>query len=86
MAGTVEEVGKNVTRMQVGDDVFGAGTGTFAEYAIAAAEHLVPKPTDITFEQAASVPMSGLTALQALRNGGHVQPWQKVWSTAREEA
>jgi NADPH:quinone reductase-like Zn-dependent oxidoreductase len=78
VAGTVEAVGKNVTRLKVGDDVFGVGTGTFAEYATAAAEHLVPKPANITFEQAASLPMAGLTALQALREVAHVQPGQKV--------
>jgi NADPH:quinone reductase-like Zn-dependent oxidoreductase len=78
VAGTVEAVGMNVRGLQVGDDVFGVGTGTFAEYATAAAEHLVPKPANITFEQAASVPMAGLTALQALRDVAHVQPGQKV--------
>jgi NADPH:quinone reductase-like Zn-dependent oxidoreductase len=65
LAGTVEAVGKNVTRFRIGDQVFGVGAGTFAEYAVAAEEHVVPKPTRITFEQAAAVPMAGLTALQA---------------------
>jgi NADPH:quinone reductase-like Zn-dependent oxidoreductase len=78
MAGVVDSVGRNVTRLRVGDEVFGRGVGTFAEYAVASAKHLVPKPADITFEQAAAVPMSGLTALQALRDSGGIQPGQKV--------
>ena len=78
VAGTVEAVGKNVTRLQVGDEVFGRGSGAFAEYAVAAEEHLVPKPARVTFEQAAAVPMAGLTALQALRDAGSIQPGQKV--------
>jgi NADPH:quinone reductase-like Zn-dependent oxidoreductase len=78
VAGTVEAVGKNVTRFQVGDEVFGSGKGTFAEYAVAAERNLVPKPANITFEQAAAVPMAGLVALQALQSYGKVQPGQRV--------
>jgi NADPH:quinone reductase-like Zn-dependent oxidoreductase len=78
MAGIVDSVAKNVTRLRVGDEVFGRGVGTFAEYAVAREEHLVPKPAGITFEQAAAVAMSGLTALQALRDSGGIQPGQKV--------
>jgi len=78
VAGTVEAVGKNVTRLRAGDEVFGAGAGTFAEYALAAGNDLAPKPANVTFEQAAAVPMAGLTALQALRDVGKVQPGQKV--------
>jgi NADPH:quinone reductase-like Zn-dependent oxidoreductase len=78
MAGIVDAVGSNVTRLRVGDQVFGRGVGTFAEYAVAPEEHLVPKPAGITFEQAAGVPMSGLTALQALRDSGGIQPGRKV--------
>jgi NADPH:quinone reductase-like Zn-dependent oxidoreductase len=78
LAGTVESVGKNVTRLRVGDEVFGRGVGAFAEYAVAPEKHLVPKPANITFEQAAAVPMSGLTALQALRDSGGIRPGQKV--------
>jgi NADPH:quinone reductase-like Zn-dependent oxidoreductase len=78
MAGIVDSVGMNVTRLRVGDEVFGRGAGTFAEYAVAPEEHLVPKPAGMTFEQAAAVPMSGLTALQALRDAGGIQPGQKV--------
>ena len=78
VAGSVEAVGKNVTRLQVGDEVFGSGKGTFAEYAVAAEKNLVTKPANITFEQAAAVPMAGLVALQALRSYGKVQPGHKV--------
>ncbi len=78
MAGIVESVGKDVTRLRAGDEVFGRGVGTFAEYAVGLEEHLVPKPADITFEQAAAVAMSGLTALQALRDSGGIHPGQKV--------
>ena len=78
VAGTVEAVGKDVTQLAVGDEVFGAGAGAFAEYAVAAEKNLVPKPANVTFEQAAAVPMAGLTALQALRDVGKVQPGHKV--------
>jgi NADPH:quinone reductase-like Zn-dependent oxidoreductase len=78
VAGIVAAVGRNVTRLAVGDEVFGAGAGTFAEYAVAAEKHLAPKPAGLTFEQAAAAPMAGLTALQALRDVGRVQPGQKV--------
>jgi NADPH:quinone reductase-like Zn-dependent oxidoreductase len=78
MAGIVDAVGRNVTRLRVGDEVFGRGAGTFAEYAVAPEEHLVPKPAGITFEQAAGVAMSGLTALHALRDSGGIRSGQKV--------
>jgi NADPH:quinone reductase-like Zn-dependent oxidoreductase len=78
MAGVVDAVGKNVIGLRVGDEVFGRGVGTFAEYAVAPEEHLVTKPANVTFEQAAGVPMSGLTALQALRDTGGIQAGQKV--------
>jgi NADPH:quinone reductase-like Zn-dependent oxidoreductase len=78
MAGVVEAVGKNVTRFQPGDEVFGIGKGAYAEYARAPANKLVPKPANLTFEQAAVVAISGLTALQAVRDHGRVQPGQKV--------
>ncbi len=78
MAGIVAAVGRNVTGLRVGDEVFGRGVGTFAEYAVAPEEHLVTKPAAISFEQAAGVPMSGLTALQALRDAGGIQHGQKV--------
>jgi NADPH:quinone reductase-like Zn-dependent oxidoreductase len=78
LAGVVEAVGKDVTRFQPGDEVFGIGAGAFAEYASAREDKLVPKPANLTFEQAAVVSTSGLTALQGLRNQGRVGPGQKV--------
>ena len=78
LAGTVEARGANVTRLSVGDEVFGVGVGTFAEYAVAKQERLVPKPAGITFEQAAGTGMAALTALQALRDAGRIQAGQKV--------
>ena len=77
VAGTVEAVGQNVTRFQAGDEVFGTCDGSFAEYASAREDMLAPKPSNLTFEQAATVPTSAFTALQALRTGG-VKPGQKV--------
>jgi len=78
-AGTVEAVGKNVTQFKPGDDVFGGKGGAFAEYVCRRAEGAVAlKPASITFEQAASVNIAGITALQALRDKGKVQPGQKV--------
>jgi NADPH:quinone reductase-like Zn-dependent oxidoreductase len=77
VAGVVEAVGKNVTRFEPGDEVFGTADGSFAEYASAPQERLALKPANITFEQAAVVPISGGTALQGLRKG-NVQPGQKV--------
>jgi NADPH:quinone reductase-like Zn-dependent oxidoreductase len=77
-AGTVEAVGKNVTQFKPGDDVFGAANGSIAEYVCVSARTLVTKPENITFEQAGSVAVAGLTALQGLRNQGNIQPGQKV--------
>jgi len=78
VAGTVEAVGKDVTQLRVGDEVFGWCTGAFAEYACAAEDHFVPKPATLTFAQAAAVGVSASTALQLLRDQGKVQPGQKV--------
>ena len=78
IAGTVEAVGKDVTSLRPGDEVFGWCTGAFAEYASAAADHFVPKPAGLTFEQAAAVGVSATTALQLLRDQGKVKPGQKV--------
>jgi len=78
IAGTVEAVGKDVSQLQPGDDVFGWCKGAFAEYACAPADNFVAKPADLTFEQAASVGTSAFAALQALRDHGKVQPGQKV--------
>jgi NADPH:quinone reductase-like Zn-dependent oxidoreductase len=78
VAGTVEAVGANVTGFQPGDEVMGVAPGSFAEYAIARADKLVRKPVRLTFEQAAAVPVSGVTALQAVRDQARVQPGQSV--------
>lgn len=78
VAGTVVEVGPGVTRFAVGDEVFGICPGAFAEYAVADPAKLARKPADLTFEQAAVLPISGLTALQALRDAGRVEAGQRV--------
>jgi NADPH:quinone reductase-like Zn-dependent oxidoreductase len=78
LAGVVEGVGKDVTRFRPGDEVFGVGKGTFAEYARAPEKKLAPKPSRLTFEQAAVVAISGSTALQAVRDHGQVQSGQRV--------
>src|SRR5213082_3442092 len=78
-AGTVEAVGKNVTKFKPGDEVFGGRTGAFAEYVCVRESRAVAlKPANITFEQAASVNIAGITALQAIRDKGKVQTGQKV--------
>src|ERR1700676_2015320 len=78
-AGTVEAVGKNVTQFKPGDEVFGGKGGAFAEYVCTRATRAIAiKPANITFEQAASLNIAGITALQALRDKGKVQPGQKV--------
>src|SRR5438093_4021995 len=78
-AGTVEAVGKNVTQFKPGDDVFGGRGGAFAEYVCPRADRAVAlKPANLTFEEAASVNIAGITALQALRDKGNVQSGQKV--------
>jgi NADPH:quinone reductase-like Zn-dependent oxidoreductase len=78
VAGQVEAVGRNVTRFKPGDQVFGACRGAFAEYACASESALATKPQNVTFEQAASVNVAALTALQALRDKGQIQPRQKI--------
>ena len=78
VAGVVEAIGADVTRFRPGDAVMGIGEGTFAEFARAREDKLVPKPASLTFEQAAAVPISAGTALQAVRDQGKVQPGQKV--------
>ena len=78
LAGVVDAVGTSVTRFQPGDEVFGIGRGSFAEYACAREDKLAPKPSNLSFEQAASVAISGLPALQGLRDHGKVGPGQKV--------
>ena len=78
VAGRVDAVGRDVTRFQPGDDVFGTCDGAFAEFATARSDKVAPKPANLTFEQAATVPTTGSTALQALRDVGRVQPGQSV--------
>jgi NADPH:quinone reductase-like Zn-dependent oxidoreductase len=78
VAGTVEAVGDGVTGFRIGDEVFGVGVGTFAEYAPAPIDRLAPKPTNLGFEEAATVPTTGCTALQGLRDVGNVRADQRV--------
>ena len=78
VAGRVEAVGRNVTRFRPGDEVVGTCEVSFAEYACAREDRLARKPANLSFEQAAVVPISATTALQALREQGHVQPGQRV--------
>ena len=77
-AGTVEAAGRNVTHFKQGDPVYGTCDGSFAEYTCAKAERLAPKPSNLSFEQAAAVPVSGMTALSGLRDAGKIQPEQNV--------
>src|SRR5438105_8984415 len=78
VAGTVVQIGSDVTDFQIGDEVFGIVRGSFAEYAAAQADKLVRKPARLTFEQAAVVPVSATTAMQGLRDVGHVKSGQQV--------
>jgi len=78
MAGHVEAVSKTVTQFKPGDEVFGVANGSYAEYATAREDRLALKPANCSFEEAAAVPIAGLTALQALRDKGGIQPGQKV--------
>jgi len=79
LAGVVAAAGPGMTRFKPGDEVFGiCRSGSFAEYAVARADRLVPKPASLSFEQAAALPVSALTALQAVRNQANVQAGQRV--------
>src|SRR5947209_7766064 len=78
LAGRVEAVGSKVTQFQPADEVFGRGLGAFAEYVCAREDAVVLKPTNMTFEAAAAVPIAGLIALQSLRDKGQIQPGQHV--------
>src|SRR3954470_9222964 len=78
LAGTVEAVGADVSAFHPGDEVFGIGEGTFAQYARARADKLSTKPANLSFDQAAAVPVSGMTALQAVRDHGRIQAGDKV--------
>jgi NADPH:quinone reductase-like Zn-dependent oxidoreductase len=77
-AGTIEAIGKNVTQFKPGDEVFGGKTGAFAEYVCVSDKGVALKPANITFEQAGSVDIAGLTALQAVRDKAKAQPGQKI--------
>lgn len=81
LAGVVEAVGPAVTRFTPGDEVYGVGKGTFAEFAVGREEKLAPKPAGLTFEQAAAVPVSALTAQQGLLDVGRLQAGQHVLIT-----
>jgi NADPH:quinone reductase-like Zn-dependent oxidoreductase len=78
LAGTVEAVGDDVTGFEPGEEVFGICDGSFAEYVNVRPDKLAPKPSNVSFEEAAAVPISGLTALQAVRDHGAVEAGQKV--------
>jgi NADPH:quinone reductase-like Zn-dependent oxidoreductase len=78
VAGIIEAVGADVTGLRPGDEVMGIGEGSFAEYVSVGADKVVPKPANVTFEQAAAVPISGLSALQAVRDDGRLQAGQSV--------
>lgn len=78
VSGVVESIGKEVTQFKPGDAVFGTSKWAFSEHACGTESSLIPKPENLSFEQAASVPVAGLTAWQALRDKGHLQPGQKV--------
>jgi NADPH:quinone reductase-like Zn-dependent oxidoreductase len=77
-AGRVESVGRSVKQFQPNDEVFGNRLGSLAEYLSVGEVALVPKPANVSFEQAAAAPLAGITALQGLRNQGHIQPGKKV--------
>ena len=78
LAGQVEAIGKNVTRFKPGDEVFGGGLGAFAQYATAREARLAPKPCNLTFAQAAAIPIAGCTALQGLRDAAQVKAGERV--------
>ncbi|HET9522431.1 MAG TPA: NAD(P)-dependent alcohol dehydrogenase, partial [Candidatus Limnocylindrales bacterium] len=78
VSGTVEAIGSGVTGFAPGDEVFGWGEGSYAEYASVPEGNLAPKPANLTFAEAAAVPMAAMVALQAVRDHGQVQPGQKV--------
>jgi NADPH:quinone reductase-like Zn-dependent oxidoreductase len=78
VAGVVEAVGKDVTNLRPGDEVFGTGTGTWAEYATGTERSLLPKPGRLSFVEAGAIGVAALTALQGLRDHGQVRPGQRV--------
>jgi NADPH:quinone reductase-like Zn-dependent oxidoreductase len=78
VAGIVEAVGEDVTEFRPGDEVFGSRYGAFADYVHGRERNFAPKPAGLTFEEAAAIPLAGITALQALRDRGAIQPGQRV--------
>jgi NADPH:quinone reductase-like Zn-dependent oxidoreductase len=78
VAGIVEAVGQDVTELRPGDEVFGARSGAYAEFVAGRGRNFVHKPANLSFEEAAAIPVAATTALQALRDQGHVQPGQRV--------
>ena len=78
VAGVVDAVGKDVTGLEIGDEVFGTGRGAYAEFVVASGDRIVPKPENVTFVQAAAVPMAAITALQSLRDKGQIRTGHKV--------
>ena len=78
LAGRVEAVGAGVTQFKPGDDVFGLGRGSLAEYVCTTESRLATKPASVSFEEAAAIPVAGLTALQGVRDHGRIQPGQRV--------
>jgi len=78
VAGRVEVVGQNVQQFKPGDEVFGVCRGSFADYVCATENQIALKPTNLSFEEAAAIPVAAITALQGLRDVGHIQPGQKV--------
>jgi NADPH:quinone reductase-like Zn-dependent oxidoreductase len=78
VAGVVEIAGANVTDLRAGDEVFGARVGSFADYVCGPADGFAPKPARLTFEEAAAIPVAGITALQAVRDHGALEPGQRV--------
>ena len=77
-AGLVEAIGEGVAHINPGDEVFGTCPGSFAEYASAREDRIALKPANVSFEEASAIPVAGLTALQGLRDAGHIKPGQKV--------
>ena len=84
VAGRVESVGRSVTQFKPGDDIFGLCRGSLAEYACASESSLAAKPANVSFEEAAAVPLGGLTALQGLREAGRIS--DAVWQSYRTRA
>ena len=85
VAGTVETVGTNVSKFRAGDEVYGTCNGSFAEYVSTPQDTLAPKPGNLPFEQAATIPTSAIAALQALRDAGRLGLASRCWSSVHRE-